>query len=87
MKELWVVDNPRIIYFMLFNLRVRDLFCMLIITSWRYQWGSDLNFALKASKKSSNRGKKLVLLSNLRPKSLQNQTKLLEWVLLDRENG
>ena len=51
MKELWVVDNPKIIYFMLLNLRVRDLFCMLIITSWRYQWGSDLNFALKASKK------------------------------------
>ena len=87
MKELWVVDNPRIIYFILFNLRVRDLFCILIITSWRCQWGSDRNFALKASKKSSNKRKKLVLLSNLRSKSLQNQTKLLEWGLLDRENG
>ena len=87
MKELWVVENPRIIYFMLFNLRVRDLFCILIITSWRYQWGNDLDFALKALNKSSNRGKKLVLLLNLRPKSLQNQTKLLEWGLLDRENG
>ena len=60
---------------------------MLIITSWRCQWGSDLSFALKASKKSSNKGKKLGLLLNLRPKSLQNQTKLLEWGLLDRENG
>ena len=57
MKELWVVDNPRIIYFVLFYLRVRDLFCMLIITSWRYQWGSDLNFALKASKKNPIGGK------------------------------
>ena len=45
---------------MLFNLRVRDLFCILIITSWRCQWEARLNFALKALKKSSNKGKKLV---------------------------
>ena len=72
---------------MLFNLRVRDLFCILIITSWRCQWEARLNFPLKALKKSSNKGKKLVFLLNLRPKSLQNRTKLLEWELLDRENG
>ena len=57
MKDLWVVDNRRIIYFVLFNLRVKDQFCTLIITNWIYQWGSDLNFVPKASKKSSSKGK------------------------------
>ena len=72
MKELWVVDNPRIIYFMLFNLSVRDLFCMLIITSWRYQWGSDLNFALKASKKVPIGGKAGIVIEPLSQESTKS---------------
>ena len=49
--------------------------------------GSSSKFCSESIKKSSNKGKKLVFLLNLRPKSLQNRTKLLEWELLDRENG
>ena len=73
MKKLWVVDNPRIIYTVLLNLRVSDLFCSLIITNWKYQWGSDQNFAQKASKKVPIRAKSCYDVRTLVPRV--NKTK------------
>ena len=76
------MDNTRIKYF-------KGKGCVLCVYHHQLEISMGIwsKFCSESIKKNSNRGKKLVLLSNLRPKSQQNQTKLLRWGLLDRGNG